>query len=165
LDGQTLKDDIMKHVFVLLLLFVVSFSANAGKQFLVVQCENGGTYAFALQSRAVVRFVEDTMLLSSAEELRTFFFDEVSGFEYRDEVSVGDLPVSNALVVYPNPTSDVLFLEHVPSAFVALYGSRGNLLMEQRVTDGSAELDVSGLPSGVYLLRVGERFSFEIVKR
>lgn len=53
--------------------------------------------------------------------------------------------------LYPNPISDVVHIEGVEAAEVQAYNALGQLVKTVR---GSNEVDVSGLPEGLYLLRI-----------
>lgn len=67
--------------------------------------------------------------------------------------SLGIAPVGeDRLAVYPNPTSGVVSVES--NGEVSLYDMTGRLVMS-RTVHGSATLDLSSLPSGIYMLRQG----------
>lgn len=53
--------------------------------------------------------------------------------------------------LYPNPISDVVHIEGVEAAEVQAYNALGQLVKTVR---GSNEVDVSGLPEGLYLLHI-----------
>ena len=65
--------------------------------------------------------------------------------------------------VYPNPVSDVLFVDldtpegdvKTPPAYdVRLYDGQGNLLRQQSAAGGTVWFNVSNLPDGVYYLHI-----------
>ena len=64
------------------------------------------------------------------------------------------------LSAYPNPTTGLLYVENDGSSEVALYGINGELL---RRTTGDA-IDLSALPGGVYVVKVGGKAA-KIVKK
>jgi hypothetical protein len=55
--------------------------------------------------------------------------------------------------VYPNPSSDILHIEGEGDAF-ALFSASGALLMQGEIQGARQTLNVSALPTGVYLLRL-----------
>lgn len=57
------------------------------------------------------------------------------------------------VIVYPNPTRDVVFVEGANLETVVLYDIQGNCLRSLDYNNGR-ELNVSGLPQGTYLLRL-----------
>jgi hypothetical protein len=68
---------------------------------------------------------------------------------------------SAALSVYPNPTTGVVYVENDVRGEVTLYDVSGKLLL--RAT-GSATVDLSGYPNGVYVLKVGGKAA-KVVKK
>lgn len=75
-----------------------------------------------------------------------------------DEAGLSDAFVDHGFSFFPNPAGDVVYFN--PEASVKIYDMDGKLLMT--ASDGSA--DVSGLPSGVYLIRSRNSVS-KLVKR
>ena len=56
-------------------------------------------------------------------------------------------------LVYPNPTRDRLFLQSEEPLDITLYDPQGHVVLHQSETTSPAEVDVSQLPEGIYLLR------------
>ncbi len=56
------------------------------------------------------------------------------------------------LVIYPNPVSDILRVEGSVDDYYEVYDVLGRLVLQGTLED---EIDVSKLPSGTYILRVG----------
>lgn len=63
--------------------------------------------------------------------------------------------------VYPNPTTGNIYLS--VNANIVLTDLFGNLLLEQKNTK---QMDISALPTGMYLLRVGKNLkqTFKVIK-
>ncbi|GHT43316.1 hypothetical protein AGMMS49965_16860 [Bacteroidia bacterium] len=64
------------------------------------------------------------------------------------------------LHVYPNPTTGVVFVDNANGAEIKVYNLNGALLHRTR----ESRVDLSGEPSGVYLLRVGGA-TLKVVKK
>ena len=81
----------------------------------------------------------------------TFIFDPGSGVE----TTVAD----SKLVVFPNPANDVVNVKNGAAIeSIALYSMSGAQVNAQPVVEGSnATLNVSGLASGVYMLKVNDK--------
>lgn len=61
-----------------------------------------------------------------------------------------------AFIHYPNPATDVLHLEYdQPFSDIAIYNTVGQQVLRQRIDANKAAIDVSGLQSGIYLVKVG----------
>jgi hypothetical protein len=96
----------------------------------------------------------------------TFLF---SGAECLVDVVVGleDESVSTSapfLEMYPNPASDVLFMNGPAGAPVVVWNAAGEKVIT-RILDGSqASVDVSGWPAGMYVVRLGREVRRLIVQ-
>ncbi len=71
---------------------------------------------------------------------------------------VQQLAATNALEVFPNPTSGQLQFELQESAIVNLLDMSGREVLSERMRAGTVRMDISALPNGVYMLQVmGDR--------
>ncbi|MDD3711533.1 MAG: T9SS type A sorting domain-containing protein [Patescibacteria group bacterium] len=72
--------------------------------------------------------------------------------------SVPDEDIANALNLYPNPAENSVTLEFpvfgVNEKTVELYSSTGQLVKEEKFQSFKTTLDISTLPSGIYLVNV-----------
>ena len=57
----------------------------------------------------------------------------------------------NTILVYPNPTQDVLMIQGAESQTLRVYNLQGNLLL----TQWGKQISVGNLPDGTYLLQIG----------
>lgn len=64
--------------------------------------------------------------------------------------SVEDVQPSN-IVVYPNPTQDVLMIQGIEAQALRVYDLQGRMLLQQEGT----QIGVSQLSKGTYLLQIG----------
>jgi len=76
---------------------------------------------------------------------------------------------SDIISVYPNPTHDVLIIELNLDEYVGseirLFDSSGQLSVQDKIKDSRLSIDVSKLPAGAYLLKIGDGdHSWEIIK-
>ena len=60
---------------------------------------------------------------------------------------------TDSWVVYPNPTTGILYVSLPQPSEVRLYDMMGRQLMSVQAAEGSATLDLRALPQGIYLLR------------
>jgi hypothetical protein len=58
---------------------------------------------------------------------------------------------SNSILVYPNPTQDILMIQGIDAQALRVYDLQGRLLMQQKGT----QVDVNNLLEGTYLLQIG----------
>jgi hypothetical protein len=62
-----------------------------------------------------------------------------------------NVPSENAIIVYPNPTQDVLIIQGVQAQVLRVYDMQGKLVITERGT----QVHVSDLSNGIYLLQIG----------
>ncbi|SMO35027.1 Por secretion system C-terminal sorting domain-containing protein [Saccharicrinis carchari] len=73
---------------------------------------------------------------------------------------VDDVPTAISAVekldvnVYPNPATDIIYVEGITQACVSIYSATGVLLKEFQNYDSGKPITVGELPKGVYLLRI-----------
>ena len=73
--------------------------------------------------------------------------------------------VSGAYKVYPNPASNLVRVtSNTMIDRVELYNMQGQKLISRQPNQSGTNLDVHTLPSGIYILKVGEHFVSRIVK-
>lgn len=59
--------------------------------------------------------------------------------------------VENSIMVYPNPTQDILFVNGIEAQALRVYDLQGRMLH----TENGTQISVSHLPMGTYLLQIG----------
>ena len=74
-------------------------------------------------------------------------------------VGIGDQNKStNKLTVYPNPSSTTITISTPTTpdnnTFLTIYNINGQQLLKRQITEQETVLDVSGLPKGIYFVRV-----------
>ncbi|MBL4652680.1 MAG: T9SS type A sorting domain-containing protein [Flavobacteriales bacterium] len=62
-----------------------------------------------------------------------------------------DRQVQNDINIYPNPANNTLFIEYKDDLEIYIYTLTGKLLLKSRINQ-SGQLDVSTLPTGIYIL-------------
>ncbi|MEO8587921.1 MAG: carboxylesterase family protein [Flavobacteriales bacterium] len=67
--------------------------------------------------------------------------------------AVTEHPASAAITVQPNPTSGALRFQLEASAFVSILDVSGREVMSLKAAPGTVQMDISGLPDGIYILR------------
>ena len=124
---------------------------------------NIGKVVYSSDSLYVYDAMQELMfsdLLANVRHIR--FSDEQPSTPTNLENTQGN----NALQVkvYPNPTQDILMVENAQGNVLRLYTIGGQLVTIQPVNNGSAQVKMSDLPSGNYLLLSGNQ-SFQVIKQ
>jgi hypothetical protein len=66
--------------------------------------------------------------------------------------------------IYPNPTHGIITLSGCPSTEYCITNLMGQTLMTGQITDGNQQIDVSGLPQGMYFIIMGKETQKIIVQ-
>ncbi|MCB2221765.1 MAG: choice-of-anchor D domain-containing protein [Bacteroidetes bacterium] len=70
------------------------------------------------------------------------------------ETNISDLNSENAIRIYPNPVKDILHLENLKDHQIIIYDILGNSVLKTLGATGTEEINVSYLPSGIYLVKI-----------
>ena len=143
----------MKHTFILICVILCSLQTMATN--LVLEQRSG---AEVLQDIATIGkwlFVEDNIQLldKSGNILATELIANIKNIQFATAGISEDVKdtVVNTIVVYPNPTQDVLMIQGIESQTLRVYNLQGSLLQ----TEWGDQISVSNLPDGTYLLQIG----------
>ena len=72
-----------------------------------------------------------------------------------DLTNVNSLAIERNLSIFPNPTSDVFYIENKnEDGFLQLFNSNGNILLEKNIPKGNHEISTKNFPQGVYWVRM-----------
>ncbi len=162
----------MKRFLFLFGFLCLMMSANAVPS-LVVKPLSGKECITALGSIGKVVYSGDSLYVYDKAQTLVFsdLLANVKHVRFSDEqpstpTSVENTQGNNALQVkvYPNPTQDILMVEHAQSEVLRLYSMDGRLVVTQAVENGSAQVNMTELPTGNYLLLSGNQ-SFQVIKQ
>ncbi len=67
--------------------------------------------------------------------------------------NTGLLSSGSSLNVYPNPAADHITIENLQNCKISIQNMNGSVVWEQNVTGNKTQIDISRLPSGIYILR------------
>lgn len=73
----------------------------------------------------------------------------------------------NNIVIYPNPANDNITVENtsgINNEMISVYNIQGQLLLQQTMHNTKTRIDISALPSGVYVLKVRTESGVEVRK-
>ncbi|MGQ7945476.1 right-handed parallel beta-helix repeat-containing protein [Flavobacterium sp. WC2509] len=72
---------------------------------------------------------------------------------------------TRTVAVYPNPTSDILYLQGINAGKIRVYNNNGRLLIEKEV-DETKSINLKGLAAGLYMIKISgekEEETFKII--
>lgn len=161
----------MKKTLLLLSFVAMSFGYVDAETSLVVRPLLGSDCITALQKIGKLTYSGDSVLVYDVDRTLIYgellanikhirYSDEETDPSVNNEQTFGDLQV----VVYPNPTADVLNIDNAMDNIIRLYSTDGQLLQENKASGDRVELNVSGYATGVYVLVCGNK-TFSIIKK
>jgi trimeric autotransporter adhesin len=80
-------------------------------------------------------------------------------------LKVNQFDVASGFNVYPNPVSDILNIEYTSDLTnVSVYNMLGQQVLNKKVSATSTNIDMSGLNSGTYLVKVEANNASKTIK-
>lgn len=66
--------------------------------------------------------------------------------------------------VFPNPTTGIFFVKSSSDAPLSVYSASGKLVKSQKIAKGQTSVDITNLPAGMYLVKIGDK-TYKVIKR
>ena len=162
----------MKKSFTLLgAFFALSLSVFAGNPGITFLLHSGQKVSFSFTEKPVVSFKETNLAVSvSGTERVSYAYADVARIVMEDDVVSA---VNNAVVDDNNPhvvfnlSANTLSVSGLPAGNqLSLYATDGKLqLSMQANAEGSAIVNLSALPQGVYVVRTQSGISYKLFKK
>ena len=154
----------MKREFVISAALLLTVFVAQAETSLVAARSDGGTDLWYVSNVRTLTFADGQLCVNKTDgttekidisSVKRLTFNGADG-------SVGDVLQGGSMRVYPNPATDVLYVDNAEAgAPVAVYGLDGR----RWLTGVAGEpLSVGALPSGFYVVKVGNQ-SFKIRKQ
>lgn len=142
----------MKHIFILICVICCSLQTMA-TNLLLVQSSGAEEMQDIARIGKLVFVGENIQLLD--KEGNIIVTEPIANvkkicFTPPTNTNVNDTLV-NTILVYPNPTQDVLMIQGAASQTLRVYNLQGSLLL----TQWGNQISVGNLPDGTYLLQIG----------
>ena len=144
----------MKHTFILICVILCSLQTMATN--LVLEPRSGKEVSKDIAKIGKLVFVEGNIQLLDkyGNILATESIANVKKICFAPPTEI-DTDVNdtfaNTILVYPNPTQDILMIQGAESQMLRVYNLQGSLLQ----TEWGNQIAVSHLPVGTYLLQIG----------
>ena len=142
----------MKLKFILICIILCSLQTMATN--LVIEHRSGAEVLQDIATIGKLIFVEDSIRLLDKEgivlatepiaNVKKIYFAPPTNTDVNDTLV-------NTILVYPNPTQDVLMILGAESQTLRVYNLQGSLLL----TQWGNQRSVGNLPDGIYLLQIG----------
>ena len=143
----------MKHTFILICVILCSLQTMATN--LVLERRSDKEVLQDIDKIGKWVFVENTIQLldKSGDTLATESIANIKKIQFATNGTNADVndTVVRTIIVYPNPTQDVLMIQGADSQTLRVYNLQGSLLL----TQWGNQISVGNLPDGTYLLQIG----------
>ena len=162
----------MKNIFILICAVFCSVQSMAALS-LVVKPLSGKECITALENVGKIVYSDDSIFVYDLTKELVFsdLLLNIQHVRFSEEQSSTPNNVENLqginttrIVVYPNPTKDVLHVKNVKVEQVRLYTIAGSLLQTVQVYNGEVLLNLSAFQTGNYLLLCGNE-AFQVIKQ
>lgn len=79
--------------------------------------------------------------------------DNIKEITFSNSVNtnLNNVQSDNTIIVYPNPTQDVLYIKGMDAQTIRVYDLKGNMLL----TEHGTQIHVADIANGTYLLQIG----------
>ncbi len=158
----------------LLLPFAIScIGAMAGEPGVVFQLANGQKVSFTFSSKPKIALEGKELTVSATDGVSvSYAYNEVLRFYYGDDVldyetGIQDTEDKSAVCPEFGFADGVITVTGLKAAErVSVYSLGGGKVGEAKAgRDGSARVDISGAPAGVYVVSAGSGVSFKLLKK
>jgi hypothetical protein len=159
----------MQKRFILLIALLLTGTIGVHAQSLMLKTKDGSIITKSLSTLKRFSFSNNSLLMNYLSgPVESYSLENISKLTFKSVVTgVDNLSLTGAgiMKVYPNPVSDVVYIQNASEAdfTVSIYRMNGVLVLTTKLSSGAKSIDVSYLSSGLYLLNVNGR-TFKFVK-
>ena len=143
----------MKKNVMLIIGLLLSFSAVQASEMLIVRSADNAPKSIELDDIRYISFASNQMLITSLDGTVLYFVLDRLTFTFNEtNLEITDLPTINIaeLSVYITSQGEVMIIGDAEILSLVVFDINGRQLL----TSGSRSLNVSALPTGIYLLKM-----------
>lgn len=148
------------------LLLAVVGCLNAQEAVARIHLSTGSTNSITLGTSGGIYFdgTDDLTVVSNEGVSSTFTMDAIAYVDF-EETTTGITAAATTVTFYPNPSKGLIHLQGIGDTpqSVVVYNLMGARVLEQTVSEGKV-LNLTSLPDGVYLVRIGNNI-IKVVKQ
>lgn len=161
-----MKKKIIGMTLLFLQLSVVSLWADNDRT-LVVEMHNGSSISFVLSKKPVLTFANRMLQIEVEGSLASMEIDNVSQFYFKD-AATGNISVqTDGDLRIASQDNNRIVIEGInPTDKVNLYSADGRMMNPQVEYNGTrAEVSLSALPQGIYVIQISNNQPIKINKK
>lgn len=156
----------MTLILVCLLLLCTTQNMHAeGVMTLILSTNDGNNATFVLSEKPEITFANHTLTISVKNDNNIFEISNVKQIHF-DVIDAIQSPMTNT-ISYSYLSDDLILIEGVDTHDRILLYTLGGIPIPNRVniTDGRAEVSLTSLQKGTYLLKIGNKQTIKIYKK
>ena len=148
-----MKHKLLTLVWLIMLLYSV-MQPLAAQTEVKVTLTSGSETSYLVENVGKLYFANDQLVIKESTTTKTVSLSTIRKITFPGNSSGITHSTTNALVVYPNPATDILYIANLTTESIAtIYSINGIQLLRQHVAvDGN--INVSMLQSGLYLIKI-----------
>ena len=153
-----MKTTLLKIAALSIVITAISIGTTRANDYLYVYAPNGAVQTFALNDLQKMTFTEQAVNLHlTNSSTSSLFYDNVSVITFEAKETSAIPEIVSDLKVYRNGEGAVVINSTEEINAVYLYNMQGALLQQLAPATTSANLPLSALPAGLYLVRVTDK--------
>jgi len=146
------------HIVFILAVCFASTSLSTAQNSLIFRMNDGTGKGIAVSNLNKITFSAGNMVVRKTDaSTENFVIANIQKMLFGIYSDVSDIKAEGTtLAVYPCPASNFIQLKNAPTGELNLtvFSMHGALLITQKLTSSSQQLDIHQLPNGLYLLKV-----------
>jgi hypothetical protein len=126
--------------------------------YLWVNKTDGSAVSFNLNDLHKITFTDDEIVVNpTAGSAQSFAFGTVRKLTFENRSTAIAAPAEKTQRIFYNPASQSVVVDDLQkSGTLSIYSLTGSIVKTAVVQQGKTEISISGLPTGVYLVKSGE---------
>ena len=143
--------------------FLTASKAQSVELHAIVTLNNGQEQTFYLTEDDQFAFEgQETLVISAQGSIERISIDDIRKIEFTDVTGTEESPAKSPLF-FPNPVKSTIVLGDIDNGkIIRIYSIEGRLL-RQFEAPANKQLDLSDLPSGLYIMNLGEK-NYKLLK-
>jgi parallel beta-helix repeat protein len=129
--------------------------ADAGIQQIIVERSvdnNRWEIVHRVNTSGTISWVDEQPPTACHYRLRIMYVD--GSFKFSNSIAITGSNGESAIVIYPNPTSEILYIDAADAKVAEILDLNGQLHIRKELSSNANSVDVKSLPTGTWMVRI-----------